>query len=362
MSRFSTAHTVTVAVVGLAVLTVSSFASEVGAKTKPRKYIFDDLVTPSMMALPATPVRVQAGSARFFSINSVLAKLDGKPQTDQPIRLASVRSDDVISDAPAELIATDHPSQPTNEPFGMFTFRAPEGVLWRKWRAVKTDIAAEMRRVENCRTNSFSCSDAARRFLLIVNEVGSRSGTARIETANRLINTAIRYVSDLTQHAAIDMWSAPLASLGTGRGDCEDYAIAKYVVLREAGVPEQDLRIVLVRDRKVREDHAVLTVRNGDKWAVLDNRSSMLALDNELLHFTPLFALNNDGVNLFASPYLTQRQNREARTVSPASDATSTEDATTGWLQEASATTDAGDAEMLFLGSASGAMTLPILM
>jgi predicted transglutaminase-like cysteine proteinase len=359
MLRFSTASTVTGAIIGLAILAISSFPGEAAARAKPRKYIFDDLITPSMLAPPAPSVHAQAGGARFFSINSVLAKLDGKAPADQSIRLASITSDDIISDAPAALIPTERTSQPTNEPFDLFTFRAPESVLWRKWRAAKTTIEAELRQVESCRTDSSSCSDAARRFVLIVDDVRSREGAAKIETANRLINSAIRYMSDLAQHAAMDVWSAPLASLGSGRGDCEDYAIAKYVVLREAGVPEQDLRILLVRDRKVREDHAVLTVRNGGTWTVLDNRTSALALDSELLHFTPLFALDNDGVNLFASPYLTQRQNGEARMIAPASEVIGNDDAATGWLQE---TGDAGRAGASMIGVSSGTPTLPILM
>ncbi len=61
----------------------------------------------------------------------------------------------------------------------------------------------------------------------MVDDVRGREGKARVEAANRLINTAIRYTSDLIQHAAIDVWSSPLASLGSGRGDCEDYAIAE---------------------------------------------------------------------------------------------------------------------------------------
>lgn len=362
MAIFSKAHAVTGAIVGLAILTVSACPGEAASKAKPRKYIFDDLVTPSMLAPPSPSVRVQPGGARFFSINSVLAKLDGKLKTDQPVQLASVANDNILSDAPSELIPAEKIPHATNEPFGLFSFRAPEGILWRKWRAAKADVSAELQQVEACRSDSSNCNDAARRFILIVDEVRSRSGSARIEAANRLINNAIRYTSDLSQHAAVDVWSAPLASLNTGRGDCEDYAIAKYVVLREAGVPEHNLRILLVRDRRVREDHAVLTVRNGETWSVLDNRSSKLASDGELLHFTPLFALDSAGVNLFASPYLTQRMNREARTVLPASDAIRGEDAAAGWSQEAAATVDAGDAGRSSLGSASGSATLPILM
>lgn len=356
MASFSAARAVTGAIIGLAVLAISAFPGEAASKARPRKYIFDDLVTPSMMLPPSPPARVSTDGARFFSINSVLAKLDGKPKVDEPVRLASVTSGDVLSDAPAELINTERTLQSTNEPFGLFTFRAPEGVLWRKWRAVKADIDADLRQVEDCKTDSSSCSDAARRFLLIVDEVRTRTGAARIETANRLINTAIRYMSDLTQHATVDLWSAPLASLGTGRGDCEDYAIAKYVVLREAGIPEQDLRVVLVRDRNVREDHAVLAIRNGETWTVLDNRSAALAPDRELRHFKPLFALDSGGVNLFASPYLSQRQTMETKTVSPASEAVGSEDATAAW----GATVDGAPTSII--GTGAGAATLPVLI
>ena len=53
--------------------------------------------------------------------------------------------------------------------------------------------------------------------------------------------------------------------------DCEDYAIAKYVALREAGVEAADLRFLLVRDR-LAGDHAVLGVRYEGRWLILDNR------------------------------------------------------------------------------------------
>jgi hypothetical protein len=113
----------------------------------------------------------------------------------------------------------------------------------------------------------------------------------------------IRYVSDFAQHGEADRWSAPLATFATGKGDCEDYAIAKYAALRETGFPEADMRLLLVRDRTVRQDHAVLAARLDGRWLILDNRWSNLREDNGELNFTPLFAINHDGVQLFAKPY-----------------------------------------------------------
>jgi predicted transglutaminase-like cysteine proteinase len=189
------------------------------------------------------------------------------------------------------------------EPFGLFTFRAPDGMLWHKWRGVEADMAKEQAVLDRCRTDAENCPSYAAQFLRLIDAVKSKSGRARLDETNRGVNAAIRYVSDLTQHGEIDRWSAPLATFATAKGDCEDYAIAKYVALREAGFPEGELRIVLVRDRAVRQDHAVLAARLDDRWLILDNRRTELLADSDASSFTPLFAINHRGVQLFAAPY-----------------------------------------------------------
>jgi predicted transglutaminase-like cysteine proteinase len=95
-----------------------------------------------------------------------------------------------------------------------------------------------------------------------------------------LIADAISPMSDLAQWGVPDRWSAPLATLTTGRGDCEDYAIAKYVALRVAGVAEEDVRLVIVRDLAVGEDHAVVSARLDGGWIILDNRWLALVEDS----------------------------------------------------------------------------------
>lgn len=311
--------------------------------------------------LSETPARSpQLSGARFFSINSVLARLDGKTSPNEPVRLASIANDEVVSDAPADLFPSEPAAQKTAEPFGLFTFRAPEGALWRKWRSVRNDIAREMTSVVACKADTASCNRAARRFLLMIGEVQRHQGAVRLEVANRLINTAIRYTSDLIQHGDVDVWSAPLASLDSGRGDCEDYAIAKYVLLRESGVAEQDMRVLLVRDRAARQDHAVLAVRKDQGWTVLDNRSGTLFADDGLPQFMPLAALDTGGVNLFASPYLTQRMNLDGSMPAPA--ASDMKNAASPDVLIADIeTADFAVADELST-SASGASTLPLLM
>lgn len=230
-----------------------------------------------------------------FAINAILAKFDRAQARDRAaIRLAAL--------APANS-ATDVPPLPVSpEPFGLFTAPAPEDALWRKWRGVEADVMAEQSILEQCRANAGACPPNAAQFLRLIGTVKSKSGRAALDEANRAVNASIRYVSDLEQFGEADRWSAPLASFATAQGDCEDYAIAKYVALQEAGFPLDDLQLVLVRDRAAWQDHAVLLARTDEHWLILDNRHSELLEDIDAVTFTPLYALNHRGVRLFAAP------------------------------------------------------------
>jgi predicted transglutaminase-like cysteine proteinase len=239
--------------------------------------------------------------ATFFTINAVLAKLDRqRGRGPDAVRMAALPPSNLATDAQPP----QKEAPPVGkEPFGLFTFRAPDGMLWRKWRGVEADMVKEQTVLDRCRADAENCPSHAAQFLRLIDAVKSKSGRARLDEANRAINAAIRYVSDYAQHGEADRWSAPLATFATGKGDCEDYAIAKYAALREAGFPQEELRLVLVRDRAVRQDHAVLAAHLDDRWLILDNRRSELFADSDASSFTPLFAINHRGVQLFAAPY-----------------------------------------------------------
>jgi predicted transglutaminase-like cysteine proteinase len=241
----------------------------------------------------------QAGpsTARAFTINEILAKqATGRPNAAG--KVAAVERGEIATDAARSMRGVPGP-----EPFGMFAFKAPDGELWTKWGAIEGDLARDAKLIEDCRNDAKNCSPEAKRYVAILGELKARTGRAQLETANRLMNGAIRYVSDQQQHGVPDRWSAALASLAAGLGDCEDFAIAKYVALRDAGVAEKDMRMVLVRDTSIRIDHAVLAVRFEDEWLVLDNRKTFVVETASLKHYMPLFALDGEGVKLFAAPY-----------------------------------------------------------
>ncbi|HEU5286138.1 MAG TPA: transglutaminase-like cysteine peptidase [Sphingomicrobium sp.] len=108
-----------------------------------------------------------------------------------------------------------------------------------------------------------------------------RSDIARVEAVNRYVNHRVQFVDDSRQYGRDDLWSAASETLRRGRGDCEDYAIAKLQMLRAAGFSDRDLYLVVAKDLVRRADHALLVVRAGGRMLVLDNGTdAILNADN----------------------------------------------------------------------------------
>ncbi|GAA0003115.1 transglutaminase-like cysteine peptidase [Bradyrhizobium diazoefficiens] len=243
--------------------------------------------------------------ATFFRINDVLAKLDAmRGRGPNAVRLAALTPSNIATDAAPERRPVPAKG---DEPFGLFTFRAPEGLLWQKWRGLETRLVRDAETLKRCESDAANCPSNAAQFLRLIGAAKAKSGRARLDEVNRAVNMVVRYVSDYAQHGEADRWSSPLETFATAKGDCEDYAIAKYVALHEAGFPREDLRLVLVRDRAVRQDHAVLAARLEGQWLVLDNRRSELIEDSGATNLAPLFAIDHAGVHLFAAPYAQRR-------------------------------------------------------
>lgn len=110
-----------------------------------------------------------------------------------------------------------------------------------------------------------------------------RDRAEQLRLVNSWVNARIAFVDDIRQHGIADHWATPAQSLLRGRGDCEDYAIAKLGLLRSLGIPASDLYLVIARDLVRRADHAVLAVRLGGRLMVLDNQTDRI-LDAEAVH------------------------------------------------------------------------------
>jgi predicted transglutaminase-like cysteine proteinase len=98
----------------------------------------------------------------------------------------------------------------------------------------------------------------AQRLIDLISEGAERNGRTKVSFINRAVNLAIRQTSDEAQWHETDNWSAPFVTLQSSRGDCEDYAIVKYLAMLAAGMSADDVKIVIVKN--------VLLMTSGSSW------------------------------------------------------------------------------------------------
>jgi predicted transglutaminase-like cysteine proteinase len=111
-----------------------------------------------------------------------------------------------------------------------------------------------------------------------------------IRVTNRFFND-IAYRSDEDAYSQSEYWAAPSEFLFNG-GDCEDFAIAKYVALRALGVLDSEMRLVVGRDTDKQRNHAVLIVASSGEQYVLDSATSDVYLHRKSGLFRPLLSFN----------------------------------------------------------------------
>jgi predicted transglutaminase-like cysteine proteinase len=126
----------------------------------------------------------------------------------------------------------------------------------------------------------------------------SESDWVRLNKVNKFFNDQIRYQSDAEHWGQADYWATPVETLGTQAGDCEDFAIAKYVSLRAMGVPDSRLRIMYVRALSVNEPHMVLIYMENEDAVplVLDNLIKEVQPATRRPDLKPVYGFNAEGL------------------------------------------------------------------
>lgn len=166
-------------------------------------------------------------------------------------------------------------------------------------------------------TKTFHITDS--QLKLIENKYGS-SAKLRVETWDSMIESSknesvlnkiknvndffnkITYKTDPEHWKQKDYWATPFEFMGTGAGDCEDYAIAKYFSLIKLGIPDEKLRITYVTykksNSKYEQAHMVLTYYHkiGVEPIVLDNIDKRLQLASKRTDLKPVYSFNASGL------------------------------------------------------------------
>jgi predicted transglutaminase-like cysteine proteinase len=126
----------------------------------------------------------------------------------------------------------------------------------------------------------------------------------RLQKVNEFFNRKILYYDDQEAWGQSDYWATPMESLAKGKGDCEDYVIAKYFALRNMNIPDSQLRLIYVKARiggsgsNIQQAHMVLAFyASADaEPRILDNLISEIRPASRRPDLLPIFSFNSQGV------------------------------------------------------------------
>jgi predicted transglutaminase-like cysteine proteinase len=210
------------------------------------------------------------------ALSLLIAQQNGTPITPSAYQSPAPSSGGLLSNAvltysrpeAASPIAYDRPNI-----FGTVALAVPHSPLDYRWH-----------KVEHARVTGAPAAFAS--------ALRNRPALDRLDAVNRYVNARVTFTDDRRQYRTADLWSSASETLRHGRGDCEDYAIAKLQMLRNAGFADRDLYLVIVKDLVRRADHAVLVVRAEGRMLLLDNGTDRVADAANAQDYRPVLSFN----------------------------------------------------------------------
>jgi predicted transglutaminase-like cysteine proteinase len=172
------------------------------------------------------------------------------------------------------------------------TFSADNSAFY-KWTGMMQRFAAERRAARGvCRPGVWQDCEPAQ-WRMLVDELRPLDLRDKLERVNEAVNR-YPYIPSQVNWGESNHWETPFEFFRKS-GQCQDYAIAKYLLLREAGVPASALRLVVVRDTSLALDHAVtVALVDGEAW-LLDNQIRSVVPVASVHRYQPYYSINEQG-------------------------------------------------------------------
>ncbi len=120
----------------------------------------------------------------------------------------------------------------------------------------------------------------------------------QLQAVNEFFNQQLAFKDDQWLWGVADYWATPVEALHQGAGDCEDFALAKYISLRYLGVRSERLRITYVKALELGQAHMVLVYSPGPGAVplVLDNLKIEILPAEQRGDLLPVYAFNGEGL------------------------------------------------------------------
>lgn len=141
--------------------------------------------------------------------------------------------------------------------------------------------------------DSYFQTDNAVKYL---NFLKSAVFNEKLKSVNDFWNK-LRYVDDIINYGVQDYWALPSEFMRKKSGDCEDFAVAKYLTLRKLGIEPSEMRILTgFSDKNL--PHAIVAVwepDNNQNIFILDSNNTKIQTEQSMKNkFLPKFSLNEN--------------------------------------------------------------------
>jgi len=166
---------------------------------------------------------------------------------------------------------------------------------WPAWRDTLNQHRFERAAIHRCLNDAATCTRRLKGLRHVLLKGADLEPEQQIKLVNRYINMQ-RYKDDRVswQSAAGNQWETLTGFLENG-GDCEDFAVAKYFILREFGIDAEDMRIVIGSEPQRTTYHAMLAVRFDEGVWLLENDNTIQRNGSQAIDRF-VYAINERGI------------------------------------------------------------------
>jgi predicted transglutaminase-like cysteine proteinase len=181
-----------------------------------------------------------------------------------------------------------------------------------QWKRILEQYDASKQSYLDCESAPFTCSsEYVEQWQSFLSEIEYMEPLQKIENVNAWFNK-LPYKQDNWVYDQSDYWASVPEFLEYS-GDCEDFAIAKYLTLRQMGFEAENMWIALAYDIYSGTDHAFVIIQQDGESYVMDNRQNVIDAEKHSRRYRPHYLFNEQHVWVFDSPMMakTIRQGSE---------------------------------------------------
>lgn len=158
-----------------------------------------------------------------------------------------------------------------------------------KWTGMVKRYDKRHKKEQNCKPSKITKCHREK-WENFLHSIKNKDVTSQIKAVNSHMNQS-EYILDIINWGIQDYWATPYQFF-VKDGDCEDYAIAKYMSLKALGYPEDKMRIVVLNDTNLGVIHAVLAVYTNNDILILDNQITKTVSASKIHHYVPIYSIN----------------------------------------------------------------------